>query len=465
MRLPTGHLRKRGNVWWCQWKHQGVPYAQSLKTRETAIARAAFGQAMALVRASLVDGTFLDKYGQDGSSTTTIEDGDIRLSNAWRHYCGSVSRPDTSPQTLQQYEYQWNRLLGWLHAHHPGADRVSQVTRGIAQGFASHLSGLVSANTYNKHIQLYRLVFRILLDDIGSESNPWRAVQKKKSNGNGNGNGHGPHGRRAFTNEELRRIFENLSNRIEGRQLVWSDGSDGSQGRVVVERKLGKQDRLAAAEILTICLLGLHTGLRLGDCCVLNWEDVDLARGIISATPMKTSRTSGKRTRIPIHPELAERLSAIRPVNPAGPVCPEKAAQYVQNRTEVDKRFLTLFRQCGIQTSRAKGAAGANATCVVGFHSFRHTWVTRAAEDGVDAITIREVVGWGSPAMERIYTHVSPEHVKSQMDKRTSTAFPAAARQVAVTPAPDIGTMGTDRLKELAERLAEELARRGSAKC
>lgn len=448
MRLPTGHLRKRGNIWWCQWKHHGVPYAQSLKTRDAATARIAIEKAMAIVRASMVDGTFMEKYGRDGASA--VEDGDILLTNAWRHYRGSASRPDASPQTIQQYEYQWDRLLEWLHGRHPNVRRVSQVTRTVAQEFATHLTGQVTANTFNKYIQLFRLVFRVLCDDLGSESNPWKAIQKRK-------NGNGSHGRRAFTAEELRRIFETLSMRIEGWQLVW--GEDG----IVGKHKLAFDEVEAAGEMLTICLLGFHTGLRMGDCCLLDWASVDLDKGVISVIPIKTSRTSGKRVTIPIHAELAERLAAIRPEKAKGPVCPGKAAQYRLNRTEVCKRFLTLFRQCGIQTS-AEGANGGKAACEVGFHSFRHTWVTRAGEDGVDAITIREVVGWGSPAMERIYTHVSAEHVKSQMGKRTSKAFDTAGAEPTDAPTAAVGTMTTDRLKELAKALAEELAKREPGK-
>jgi integrase len=329
--------------------------------------------------------------------------------------------------------------------------RVSQVTRAVAQEFASWLSGRVSANTFNKHVQLFRLVFRVLCDDLGIEANPWRAIQKRK-------NGAAAHGRRAFRDEELRRIFHTLSRRVKGRQVVW--GEDGAVG----ERKLAFDEVAAAGEMLTLCLLGFHTGLRLGDCCLLRWEDVALDKGVISVTPMKTARTSGRTVAIPIHPELAARLSLIRPERPEGPVCPLKAGQYARDRTEVAKRFALLFRQCGIRTSAAKAPNGAHATCEVGFHSFRHTWVTRAAEDGVDPITIREVVGWGSPAMERIYTHVSPEHVRAQMGKRTSKAFPSpgAPAAPAARPAADLAAMDTDGIRELAKALAEELAKRGA---
>jgi integrase len=450
MRLPTGHIRKRGNVWWCQWKHAGIPYAESLRTRDAQEARREFERTMARIRAEIADGSFLSKHGRDGAST--IRDGDILLADAWRHYRGSTTRPDASPQSLRQYEYQWGRLLGWLRARHPCLRRVSQVTRAIAQEFAAWLAGQVSASTYNRYVQLFRLAFRVLLDDIGIEANPWKAVQKRK-------NGNGAHGRRPFTAEELRRIFETLAARSEGRQLVW--GADG----VVGEHKLAFDEVAAAGEMLTLCLLGFHTGLRLGDCCLLAWQDVDLGKGVIATVPRKTARSSGRKVVIPIHPELAARLAAIRPEKAQGPLCPTKARQYAANKAEVAKRFRTLFRQCGIRT-RAEASGGARAACEVGFHSFRHTWVTRAAEDGVDPITIREVVGWGSPAMERTYTHVSPEHVRTQMGKRTSTAFPSAdgvpPSAAAPTAAADVAAMGSEEIRELAKALAEELSRRGN---
>jgi integrase len=427
-----------------------VPYAVSLKTSDATTARSAGVAEMAAVRAAMADGSFLRKYGREGSSA--VEGGDMRLSDAWLHYRNSASRPDASPQTIEQYEYQWGRLLEWLRLRHPDVRRVSQVTRQVAQQFAADLLKDVSASTYNRYVQLFRLVFRLLLEDMGkpSDANPWRAIQKK----NGNGNGGGRHGRRAFTDEELRRIFATLTARVEGRQLLWGD--EGMVG----ERKLGKRDRRVAGELLTLSLLGFHTGLRMGDCCMLRWEDVDLDKGVISAVPMKTSRTSGRKVVVPIHPELAKHLASIRPERAAGPVCLDKAEQYPHGRPEVSKRFRVLFRQCGIRT-QAEGS-GARAACEVGFHSFRHTWVSRAAEDGVDSITVREIVGWGSPAMEKVYTHVSQEHVRSQMEKRTSKAFADGADEAEPKPpaTPDVSGMTVEQMRELAVKLAAEITKR-----
>jgi hypothetical protein len=114
--------------------------------------------------------------------------------------------------------------------------------------------------------------------------------------------------------------------------------------------------------------------------------------------------------------------------------------------------------------SRQADGTGAGKACEVGSHSFRHTWVSRAAEDGEDSITVREVVGWGSPAMEKVYTHVSPEHVRGQLEKRTAKAFPSAGAKVidgrAAAVTNDVATMSVEQMRELAAKPAAEIAKR-----
>jgi hypothetical protein len=68
--------------------------------------------------------------------------------------------------------------------------------------------------------------------------------------------------------------------------------------------------------------------------------------------------------------------------------------------------------------------------------------------------------------MERVYTHVSPEHLKGQMQKRTSKAFAvAAADQKDLPSSTAVGEMSVDQIKVLSLKLAEELARRNTEKC
>lgn len=139
---------------------------------------------------------------------------------------------------------------------------------------------------------------------------------------------------------------------------------------------------------------------------------------------------------IPLTDELRQHFEAARAENRGEAneangspfVCPRFSAQYDHNghagRSEATDKLMRLFVQAGVRVHKDGTGKGTGKRAVVeaGFHSFRHTWVTTSAEAGVDPATIRAIVGWGSPAMERVYTHVSEEHLRSAMAKRPSLA-------------------------------------------
>lgn len=176
-----------------------------------------------------------------------------------------------------------------------------------------------------------------------------------------------------------------------------------------------------AREVWTLCMLACHSGLRLGDCCLLSWDEVDLVARRIVRIPLKTRRRPGARPAvIPLHDEILARLTAIRPDGASGYVCPRKAAQYLRNRSGVTDAFMTLFRQAGIRLYAEGTGPGTDkrAAVEVGFHSFRHTFVTQAKHAGIDRASVEAIVGWGSPAMERNYTHVSESHLQDGISRK-----------------------------------------------
>lgn len=82
-------------------------------------------------------------------------------------------------------------------------------------------------------------------------------------------------------------------------------------------------------------LIGIYTGLRLGDCCRLDWSSINLASGIIQLIPSKTRRHAhGHPITIPIHSALRAALTTVdggaepfvAPIS--GPVLVRIAADY-----------------------------------------------------------------------------------------------------------------------------------------
>ena len=67
----------------------------------------------------------------------------------------------------------------------------------------------------------------------------------------------------------------------------------------------------AGGEWKRLFTIGIYTGLRLGDCCCLAWNSVNLERGVIQLIPTKTRKHAhGQPVTIPIHPQLHAELEA-----------------------------------------------------------------------------------------------------------------------------------------------------------
>ena len=471
-RMPEGHLRLRGSTWWCQWKRLSRPYGVSLKTKVEREAKVRFDRQMDLVRASILDGSFHDRFDYGAAPAKSGRGRDIPLSEAWARYLRSVTKPDTGDSTLAQYALQFGRLVDWTRQHHGAATTVRSFTRNMAREFSSDLAPTVAASTFNKYVNLLRMAFRILLEELGVRENPWDGIQRKRLNGNG---------RRSFTQQELTAIFAVIDRRIGGEEAVSQE--DGTE----LVKRLSADEIADAREMRTLCLLGYHTGLRFCDCCLLQWDEVDFGKGVITRAPLKTRRRHPeRRVIIPLTDELRQHLEAIHAENRGEAneangspfVCPRFSEQYDHNghagRSEATDKLMRLFVLAGVRVHKDGTGKGTGKRAVVeaGFHSFRHTWVTTSAEAGVDPATIRAIVGWGSPAMERVYTHVSEEHLRSAMAKRPSLAGAISTPNGVATiasngvstvapapsdPAPSLEGMGKAELERLLAAVSRKL--------
>ena len=48
--------------------------------------------------------------------------------------------------------------------------------------------------------------------------------------------------------------------------------------------------KLAEGDMRTLCMIGLYTGLRLGDAVTLKWSEIDFDNSLISRLPNKTKK-------------------------------------------------------------------------------------------------------------------------------------------------------------------------------
>jgi integrase len=158
----------------------------------------------------------------------------------------------------------------------------------------------------------------------------------------------------------------------------------------------------ATGELRVLLVLGIYSGLRLGDCATLRWGETDLRRGVIRRVPNKTGTPQSQAVIIPIHPILREMLTET-PVNQRGEyVLPETATLYAGSVCAVTDRVQHHFKKCGIKLHKpGTGTDGKRAVVEVGFPlvaaRVRFTLPRKQRAAGC----VESIVGHSNPAMTR----------------------------------------------------------------
>ncbi len=347
------------------------------------------------IHAKLQDATLNLLEAEQNASQT------IFLAKAWDTYLSAQDRPDSGDSTLEQYAFQWNTFARWMAINHPEITSLRDITPNIAKEYTGNLtkSGR-SAGTFNKHIRLIKLVFRILSPDAGITVNPWNTITTKKQI---------QQSRRELTTDELVRITTS-----------------------------------ATGEFRLLLMVGIYTGLRMGDCCTLRWNEIDLRRRCILRVPNKTARSNGKIVFIPLFRDLSAMLQKARQTSRHTVyVMPEMADLYKNHRDVLIDRIQQYLLNCGIDCHKTDTGhqimrdssgnpmltehnnvrtayTGKRAVVDVGFHSLRHTFVTLCRERNIPLAVVEAIVGHSNPTLTRVYTHMGETILHEEIDKLPS---------------------------------------------
>lgn len=302
----------------------------------------------------------------------------LALDNGFTVYRSSLKRPQGAGEAaLDRYESYYKQFIAWIKTNRPGYKELRDIDRTDANEYArDFLQGGRSGGTFNKHLTLLRSVWTVLAEEDedkplqpqGKElprakltCNPWDKIRNRE---------HTPHRKRELTIEELRKVCE-----------------------------------CAEGEMRALFALGIYTGLRLGDCCLLEWAAIDMQRKMIRAKPRKTKK-HGTWVLIPLRPELEAMLATVPVENRTGYVLPETAAQYLRCDITVSNHIQAIFEKCGIKTT-TKTSENQKAQVDVGFHSLRHTFVSMLGNAGASLALVQSIVGHTSREMTQHYFHES----------------------------------------------------------
>ena len=204
------------------------------------------------------------------------------------------------------------------------AEEIAHVTRTAARAFlAAEEKRGVTAKTWNDTLVLLRASFQQLLP--AGSINPFSGVPTRETE---------TVFRKPFTPEELKAILD-----------------------------AAHDDDFVRPVLVT----GVCTAMRRGDCCLLEWKDVDLAKRFITVKTAKTGQTVD----IPIFPLLFDELAraeksevggqqdentstGLRPPSPqrgegSGYVFPKQARMYLDNPDGITWRVRKVFAAAGFR--------------------------------------------------------------------------------------------------------------------
>lgn len=432
MKRRKGFLVKRGKTYFATWFINGKRFQQTTGKKNKKDADAKLEEIMrpfiAKDEAQVLRNIAASIEGKkaEQEELERRKKPPVAIASAWSIYQKSTRRPDSGPGTLSKYQGQFECFANWIKEHHPAKTLLRDVDHKTAESYAGYLvrEKQLTSNTFNKHIRLLTLVFRVLHKEAEIVENPWIGVTRKKLTMNS---------RRELTKEELKLVCTS-----------------------------------AAGEMRLLFAIGIYTGMRLGDCATLRWSETDLAKGVIKRVPNKTARFNSKPLVIPLHPVLMVMLQEESEQRNDEYVLPNYAKVYDDNPPKLVKDIQAHFETCNIRTIKPgtgyvveidkKGKTkrtytGKRAVVEVGFHSLRHTFVILCREANAPLSVVESIVGHSNPAMTRHYTHTSEQAAKTAV---SAIPFLAGVLPEIEAQPNDPFTNLCQKVRELASQLNEQ---------
>lgn len=363
----SGYLILRGNTWYAAWHDRdGVLHRESTKFEKNDRDKALdfLGDKVALARLSRREDRIAvllreqedttERLGRliQESSPPAVKQVGPTLGGLVQSFMDSPRRRDSSADMLERYRQQAGAFVAWAG---PGVE-LDAVDDDMADRYARHLMNKYSPNTYNKHLNTLTSVWKAV---CRGKPNPWSDIPRKELR---------THVRRPFTDEEF--------------------------------------DQMAAAtdgEMHALLHIGRFTALRLGDAAAFRWSYIK--DGIVR---VPSTHKTGAPVAMPLHPRLAEALARLP--RRGDFALPRLHAKYLRDSAAVSRMVGKVIESCGMTTSSVV-EKGKRRRPDLGFHSLRHTFVSRYIEGGLPADIVRQFVGHSSMMMTEHYTHLGDQAI------------------------------------------------------
>jgi site-specific recombinase XerD len=226
-----------------------------------------------------------------------------------------------------------------------------------------------SAATRNRWHAAFSLVFRVGVDNDKIESNPARAIKRKKEG--------------------------------DGRTRFLSDEEEPVLVDALRER---------FPEHVPALLVSLHTGLRSSEQFRLQWRDINFAQKQVTA---RATKNGDPERHVPLNSTALKAFEELKAKYPSQPT--RFAPVFLNsdgNRLRGHRDWFDPILEAVEDTSLAD----------YHWHCNRHTTASRLVMAGVNLKAVQAIMGHKTIAMTMRYAHLAPNHLESAMESISSEA-------------------------------------------
>lgn len=370
----SGSLRLRGRTYWARWQYKGKTFERS--TGITIATDRCVEKAMKKMEEFTAPYRLMNEHDLQEFMTlrlkslgqavveANVRGGELTISEAYAAFEKSPRRRSIGKAALGQYEM----ILRDLGAFAGAETLMNRVSRTVAEAYAEKTAARLSNLTFNNYIAKLGHVWDVLGPNNHMQVNPWRGIVYKEDDSIS---------REPLSKEEIEKV------------------------KALTGDSLGPEKRL-------LVIIGENTGMRIGDCATLKWQDIDLENGFIR---VKTEKT-GAKVSIPILSELRGALDEIQPKRRKEVYVLKELSRY----GDVSQLMADHFRSVGIETS-VKVRDGSQARPVKTFHSLRSNFVTMCAEAGISLEIVQAITGHTTRKMTEHYMHIREAAIKAAFAK------------------------------------------------
>lgn len=243
-----------------------------------------------------------------------------------------------APNTKALIDSSIKIFVDWCKSHN--INMIQSIKKYHIDDFLSYVSKVKSDNSYNVVLRNVKKVWKTLSDTYYLDDNIFKSykIRDVKSTP-----------KRNLTNDEIDRLMKYLNTTDKETRVFW--------------------------------YLGIFCGMRRIDAKNLKWENVDLEKGIIRYKPQKTVRHDTTAT-IPIHEHLKQAIMTL-----------EKSGDYLlptYAHLQIDSvkcRIRQVFKKLNINVK------DDNGNIIVGFHSLRHSFISKLIDNATPITTVADMVG------------------------------------------------------------------------